>query len=227
MPLDNGDLKATPSKGVKTIVVTWLVGMVVVVVVGLRYIHINVQWLFLVHVKGGRWHIIPQLAVYTTYIPLIILAFWGAPYATTFYGNQKQPLICMYYYTAYDNSLLDSLPVLWQFFPSMMNQESPHWLKVPHAWPSNVVELQRRQRESSQGPWGTGPKVCLPDCPGAYRTSKIWQIVVILSYCLRSSSSILYLKTITGFLIDKSFAEFLARSWIFTDLDAKFVPMFG
>ena len=26
------------------------------------------QWLFLVPVKGGRWHIIPQLAVYT---------FWG------------------------------------------------------------------------------------------------------------------------------------------------------
>ena len=26
------------------------------------------QWLFLVPVKGGRWHIILQLAVYTTYI---------------------------------------------------------------------------------------------------------------------------------------------------------------
>ncbi len=25
------------------------------------------QWLFLVPLKGGRWHIIPQLAVYTTY----------------------------------------------------------------------------------------------------------------------------------------------------------------
>ena len=35
------------------------------------------QWLFLVPLKGGRWHIIPQLAVYTTYIPLIVLAFWG------------------------------------------------------------------------------------------------------------------------------------------------------
>ena len=29
------------------------------------------QWLFLVPLKGGRWHIIPHLAVYTTYIPLI------------------------------------------------------------------------------------------------------------------------------------------------------------
>ena len=27
-----------------------------------------IQWLFLVPLKGGRWHIIPQLAVYTTYI---------------------------------------------------------------------------------------------------------------------------------------------------------------
>ena len=26
------------------------------------------QWLFLVPLKGGRWHIIPQLAAYTTYI---------------------------------------------------------------------------------------------------------------------------------------------------------------
>ncbi len=41
--------------------------------------------------RWDRWHIIPQLAVYTTYIPLIVLAFWGAPYATdpTFHGNQK------------------------------------------------------------------------------------------------------------------------------------------
>ena len=29
------------------------------------------QWLFLVPLKGGRWHIIPQLAVYTTYILVI------------------------------------------------------------------------------------------------------------------------------------------------------------
>ncbi len=36
------------------------------------------QWLFLVPLKGGRWHTIPQLAVYTTYIPLILyIAFWG------------------------------------------------------------------------------------------------------------------------------------------------------
>ena len=35
------------------------------------------QWLFLVPLKGGRWHIIPQLAVYTTYINHLYIAFWG------------------------------------------------------------------------------------------------------------------------------------------------------
>ena len=34
------------------------------------------QWIFQVPVKGGRYYIITQLAVYTTYIPLIVLAFW-------------------------------------------------------------------------------------------------------------------------------------------------------
>ncbi len=36
-------------------------------------IGLSSQWLFLVPVKGGRWHKIPQLAVYTTYIPLYML----------------------------------------------------------------------------------------------------------------------------------------------------------
>ncbi len=50
------------------------------------------QWLFLVPVKGGRWHIIPPIgSIYHLY-PLIVLAFWGVKNAT-FYGNQKQPLI--------------------------------------------------------------------------------------------------------------------------------------
>ena len=35
------------------------------------------QWLFLVPIKGGRWHIIPQLAVYIAYIPLIYCLLWG------------------------------------------------------------------------------------------------------------------------------------------------------
>ena len=42
------------------------------------------QWLFLVPLKGGRWHIIPQLAVYTTYIPLIYCLLVGYMLPTTF-----------------------------------------------------------------------------------------------------------------------------------------------
>ncbi len=46
------------------------------------------QCLFLFPLKGGRWHIIPQLAVYTTYIPLIYCLLGGYMLPT----NQKQPL---------------------------------------------------------------------------------------------------------------------------------------
>ena len=38
------------------------------------------QWLFLVPLKGGRWHIVPQLAVYTTYTTYILPS--GGLYAT-------------------------------------------------------------------------------------------------------------------------------------------------
>ena len=38
------------------------------------------QWLFLVPLKGGRWHILPQLAVYTTYTTYILPS--GGLYAT-------------------------------------------------------------------------------------------------------------------------------------------------
>ena len=44
----------------------------------------TIQWLFLVPLKGGRWHIIPQLAVYTTYIPLIYCLLGGYMLPTTF-----------------------------------------------------------------------------------------------------------------------------------------------
>ena len=37
----------------------------------------NCQWIFQVPVKGGRDYIIPQLAVYTTYIPLIYCLLGG------------------------------------------------------------------------------------------------------------------------------------------------------
>ena len=46
------------------------------------------QWLFLVPIKGGRWHIIPLPLIYHLYI-----AFWGVIcYLPFFCGNQKQPL---------------------------------------------------------------------------------------------------------------------------------------
>ena len=52
-----------------------------------------IQCLLLVPLKGGRWHIIPQLAVYTTYIPLIYCLLGGYMLPTTFQGKQKQPLV--------------------------------------------------------------------------------------------------------------------------------------
>ena len=54
------------------------------------------QWIFQVPLKGGRWHIIPQLAVYTTYIPLIYIYIYcllgGYIIPTTLYRNLKNPL---------------------------------------------------------------------------------------------------------------------------------------
>ena len=52
-----------------------------------------VLWLFLVPLEGGSWHIIPQLAVYTTYIPLIYCRLGGYIIPTTLYRNLTNPLI--------------------------------------------------------------------------------------------------------------------------------------
>ena len=49
----------------------------------LRFGTYSIQWLFLVPLKGGRWHIIPQLAVYTTYIALIYCLLGGYMLPTT------------------------------------------------------------------------------------------------------------------------------------------------
>ena len=51
------------------------------------------QWLLLVPLKGGRWHTIPQLAVYTTYIPLIYCLLGDYMIPTTYYQNQNNPMI--------------------------------------------------------------------------------------------------------------------------------------
>ena len=52
------------------------------------------QWICLVPLKGGRFYIITQLAVYTTYIyiPRIYCLLGDYMLPTTCYGNQKQPL---------------------------------------------------------------------------------------------------------------------------------------
>ena len=50
------------------------------------------QWSFLVPLIGGRSHIIPQLAVYTTYITLIYCLLGDYISPTTYQGNQKQLL---------------------------------------------------------------------------------------------------------------------------------------
>ena len=49
------------------------------------------QWLFLVPIKGGRWHIIPPIgSIYHLYnIYHFYIAFWGV-ICTTFNGNQKR-----------------------------------------------------------------------------------------------------------------------------------------
>ena len=47
------------------------------------------QYLFRVPLKGGRWYIITQLAVYTTYIPHILPIGWL--YATYSYHSLREP----------------------------------------------------------------------------------------------------------------------------------------
>ena len=47
------------------------------------------QWSFLVPLIGGRYHIIPQLAVYTTYIPLIYCLLGDYISPTTYSGNNR------------------------------------------------------------------------------------------------------------------------------------------
>ena len=52
-----------------------------------------IQWSFLVPLIGGRYHIIPHLAVYATYIPLLYCLLGNYISPTTYSGNQKQLLI--------------------------------------------------------------------------------------------------------------------------------------
>ena len=48
------------------------------------------QWLFLVPLKGGRWHIIPQLAGFLPLIYHLYIAFWGVIcYLPPFMGTRN------------------------------------------------------------------------------------------------------------------------------------------
>ena len=62
----------------------------------------------MVPLKGGRWHIIPQLAVYTTYIPLIVLAFWGVIcYLPPFRGARNNHWSYWLFHLSHSKSCLD------------------------------------------------------------------------------------------------------------------------
>ena len=57
------------------------------------------QWSFLVPLIGGRWYISPQLAVYTTYIPLIYgqLGTYISPTTYDMKGTRNSCWNCIYW----------------------------------------------------------------------------------------------------------------------------------
>ena len=55
--------------------------------------HLLTQWSFLVPLIGGRYHIIPQLAVYTTYVPRIYCLLGEYISPTTYEGNLSKQLL--------------------------------------------------------------------------------------------------------------------------------------
>ena len=58
----------------------------------LRRDGLTYQWSFLVPLIGGRWYIIPQLAIYKRYISGIYCQLGDYMVPTTYEGNQKQLL---------------------------------------------------------------------------------------------------------------------------------------
>ena len=68
-------------------------------------VFVHQQWLFLVPLIGGRWYIITQLAVYTTYIPLLYCQlgdFIFPTTPTTYSGNQETPLTSTVSFQSHD-----------------------------------------------------------------------------------------------------------------------------
>ena len=103
------------------------------------------QWSFLVPLMGGRYHIIPQLAVYTTYIPLIYYCLLLGDYIspTTYWGNQKQLLI--FYRT-------DRYTGWWLSHPS--EQHSEKWDRQIGSFPQIVRDEHKKY---SKPPLSTYP----------------------------------------------------------------------
>ena len=113
------------------------------------------QWLFLVPLIGGRWYIITQLAVYTTYIPLICCQLGDYMLPTTYYGNQETPLILILFWSfLFKRKLsLKQRPggVVHQcrnvssdmFFGVALNGLNIYLLykKGPHRWVTGVITL--------------------------------------------------------------------------------------
>ena len=98
------------------------------------------QWLFLVPLKGGRWHIIPQLAVYTTYIPLIYCLLGGL-YATYHLLGEpfQQPLnLLSIHVTAWHESAVriygdpPSLQTCWKVHKASISDGS--WVMQYNDW---------------------------------------------------------------------------------------------
>ena len=73
------------------------------------------QWSFLVPLIGGRWYISPQLAVYTTYIPLIycLLGDYISP-IPPIKGTRNSCWICDLFDAIYSNSQAEALKIFQQ-----------------------------------------------------------------------------------------------------------------
>ena len=76
------------------------------------------QWLFLVPVKGDRWYIIPELAVYTTYIPLIYGLLGCYMLHTTFLGEPETTIDLV-------GKIIASLRLTWFPAPWLFNSKRP------------------------------------------------------------------------------------------------------
>ena len=107
------------------------------------------QWLFLVTLKGGMYYIIPELAVYTTYIPLIVLAFWGVicylpPFRGTRNNHWKSKLFDMCLTNTTSFMIMPNTPEVepWKSSPeNAWNLPSILRWSIPHPYHPCMVYL--------------------------------------------------------------------------------------